>query len=199
MWLTETIWAWLHLFCNSQCAPTPSKAPAEWCLPAGPEIHHFDLYRLQGPQARMDLPQSFATAVSLVEWPERLPADAVPHPHLAVHLKRMDAVSSHTCLQHICVWPYHPVKQPDGIQELSCSEAHLLRVAVQAEQLQVASGQSSLQGLPESEALDEYEDRAWRLVTLHGSSQDWERRCQAITQLLAGEDEALAKPCVLRC
>ena len=68
---------------------------------------------------------------------------------------------------------------------------------MQAEQLQAASGQSSLQGLPEAEALDEYEDRAWRLVTLHGSSQDWERRCQDITQILDGMDEALAKPCLL--
>lgn len=45
---------------------------------AGPAIHHFDLYRLDTPQAlqRLDLAASFARAVSLVEWPERLAGEA---------------------------------------------------------------------------------------------------------------------------
>lgn len=53
-------------------------------------IHHFDLYRLpaassQHELARLDLPSSFARAVSLVEWAERLGAQ-VPPERLSIHI-----------------------------------------------------------------------------------------------------------------
>lgn len=53
-----------------------------------PEIHHFDLYRLNSEQdlVRLDLSESFTKAVSLVEWAERLQHNA-PDDHLAVHIK----------------------------------------------------------------------------------------------------------------
>lgn len=40
----------------------------------GPVVHHFDLYRLSGPQdcQRLNLAESFQKAVTLVEWAEKL-------------------------------------------------------------------------------------------------------------------------------
>jgi len=58
---------------------------------AGPPVHHFDLYRLRGPEdfANLDLDDSFTNAVSLFEWAQRLeesmPAD---HCELRVHAVR---------------------------------------------------------------------------------------------------------------
>lgn len=41
---------------------------------ASPPVHHFDLYRLTGPaeMSKLGLGSSFASAVSLLEWAERL-------------------------------------------------------------------------------------------------------------------------------
>jgi hypothetical protein len=55
----------------------------------GPPIHHFDLYRL-GPGSdlgRLDLGASFGRAACLVEWPERLPAEALPAERLEARLE----------------------------------------------------------------------------------------------------------------
>lgn len=56
-----------------------------------PPIHHFDLYRLAGVHAgaweRLDLRSSFREAVSLVEWPERVPAELAPAEHLDVTIQ----------------------------------------------------------------------------------------------------------------
>lgn len=43
----------------------------------GPEIHHFDLYRLSGTAGtgRLSLSSSFSEAVSLIEWADRLGSD----------------------------------------------------------------------------------------------------------------------------
>eukprot|EP00887_Chlorella_sp_A99_P001922 scaffold18.g1922.t1 len=56
-----------------------------------PPIHHFDLYRLTEPHdlARLDLAASFATAVSLVEWAERL-GGRTPPDHLNLALAILD-------------------------------------------------------------------------------------------------------------
>lgn len=41
--------------------------------PLGPPIHHYDLYRLKESElSRLDLEDSFGSAVSLIEWSERL-------------------------------------------------------------------------------------------------------------------------------
>ena len=54
---------------------------------AGPPIYHFDLYRLTQPHEllRLDLPASFAGAVSLVEWAQRLAE--LPPQHLHVRIE----------------------------------------------------------------------------------------------------------------
>ena len=61
---------------------------------AGLPIHHFDLYRLSTAQEleRLRLAETFASAVCLVEWAERLGL-ALPREHLAVTLRIMDQVS----------------------------------------------------------------------------------------------------------
>ena len=50
-------------------------------------VHHFDLYRLSDVRQtfKLDLQNSYATAVSLIEWAERL-GDAVPENRLDVFL-----------------------------------------------------------------------------------------------------------------
>ena len=68
--------------CQPPAAPPPPPT-------AGPPIHHFDLYRLtaQYDLARLDLAASFAAAVCLVEWPERLgAAPAAPQPAEPLHV-----------------------------------------------------------------------------------------------------------------
>ncbi|KAK9827130.1 hypothetical protein WJX74_007536 [Apatococcus lobatus] len=61
----------------------------------GPDIHHFDLYRLDGTASlgRLQLDQSFRDAVSLVEWAERLPSDMLPANRLDIHITPLEAVS----------------------------------------------------------------------------------------------------------
>ena len=60
----------------------------------GLPIHHFDLYRLSkaADLQRLELASSFSSAVSLVEWAERL-GSALPQQHLAVSLRVLDQVS----------------------------------------------------------------------------------------------------------
>ena len=178
-------------------------------LHAGPEIHHFDLYRLQGPQARMDLAHSFASAVSLVEWPERLPADALPDPHLAVRLERMTVVCNPYLIN--CRYTTADRQHACSVGRLcACTDSLLVRqplkhdtpvivLTVQAEQVQAADSYSPLQGMPEGQAADEYEDHAWRLVSLHSSSQDWQHRYHDVAQLLSIESrDSIEQPCLLR-
>lgn len=56
--------------------------------PDSPALHHFDLYRLTNPLdlARLDLPQSLSSAVSLIEWADRLPEDLVPDEFLRIKI-----------------------------------------------------------------------------------------------------------------
>lgn len=55
---------------------------------AGPDIHHFDLYRLDSTASlgRLQLEQSFQDAVSLVEWAERLPMSMRPDNRLDIQI-----------------------------------------------------------------------------------------------------------------
>ncbi len=56
----------VHAAERSALLPQPALPPPAPCCPAGPPIHHFDLYRLtEGYDlARLDLPASF----SQVSW-----------------------------------------------------------------------------------------------------------------------------------
>ena len=64
-----------------------------------PPVHHFDLYRLpKGSDMRfLDMEESFARCVSLVEWPERLEADALPLERLDVKLTIMKSDGTGKC------------------------------------------------------------------------------------------------------
>lgn len=68
--------------------------------PGMPPVHHFDLYRLtpNSDFGRLDLRQSFASAVSLVEWAERLESSAMPEGgHLAMEVEVIPE-AQHTAL-----------------------------------------------------------------------------------------------------
>ena len=82
--------------------------------PAGPEIHHFDLYRLEADKnlGRLQLEASFKEAVCLVEWAERLPDSSRPADRLDIHITPISVrlrlssfssdcafIASHACLQ----------------------------------------------------------------------------------------------------
>jgi tRNA A37 threonylcarbamoyladenosine biosynthesis protein TsaE len=63
--------------------------------PNGVDIHHYDLYRLQGKSemeySRLDLNHSLETGVCLIEWPEKLiEMGVVPKERLELHLSHMD-------------------------------------------------------------------------------------------------------------
>ena len=55
----------------------------------GPAVHHFDLYRCGSvaETVKLDLPGSFATAASLIEWAERLDTHTAPADRLDVYLR----------------------------------------------------------------------------------------------------------------
>eukprot|EP00899_Mesostigma_viride_P014993 jgi/Mesvir1/23495/Mv22337-RA.1 len=73
----------------------------------GPPVHHFDLYRLEGggktyDLGRLDLDHSFASAVSLIEWADRLTgsnrqsltgATSLPEDRLDVYISMAVATS----------------------------------------------------------------------------------------------------------
>ena len=76
-------------------------ASAEPAGGAGPEVHHFDLYRLDGPQGRLDMAASFAKAVSLIEWPERMPPSSLPEVNLLVAIHRPSEVGLLCCCHRL--------------------------------------------------------------------------------------------------
>jgi tRNA threonylcarbamoyladenosine biosynthesis protein TsaE len=68
--------------------PSPTFTLVEIYAPAGkPPVWHFDLYRLAGPEDAYELgiEEAFATAISLIEWPERL-GPLLPAEHLMITL-----------------------------------------------------------------------------------------------------------------
>jgi len=82
---------------HARAAGTAPRQPAQPAQrpgrAAGPPVHHFDLYRLGGPAdlARLALGASFAGAVALVEWAERLGPGAPPA-RLDVHFAMLPDV-----------------------------------------------------------------------------------------------------------
>lgn len=63
------------------------------CLPAGPPVHHFDLYRLSGQSVlgRLEMDTALSSGVCLIEWPERL-GDKAPAERLAIHISMLSEV-----------------------------------------------------------------------------------------------------------
>jgi tRNA threonylcarbamoyladenosine biosynthesis protein TsaE len=68
-------------------APSPTFTLVQTYLSPGLEIVHADLYRLEGPDESVELglEDAYASAASLIEWPERLGA-RLPRDRLEVHL-----------------------------------------------------------------------------------------------------------------
>lgn len=64
---------------------------------AGPEIHHFDLYRLAATETggRLNLIDSFSNAVSLIEWADRLKS-VMPSQCLNVQFSSVSKVRTNT-------------------------------------------------------------------------------------------------------
>lgn len=70
--------------------PSPTFTLVQVYEPTGPvacPIYHFDLYRLDSPEEayELDIEDAFATAITLIEWPERLGA-LLPGDSLTVRL-----------------------------------------------------------------------------------------------------------------
>lgn len=95
-----------HLPCLLTTLPS-----AEHAANAGPEVHHYDLYRLDGPQGRLDMAASFAKAVSLIEWPERMPPSSLPEVHLLVAIHRLSEVGALAPLRALMLWVWENKRQ----------------------------------------------------------------------------------------
>jgi ATPase, YjeE family len=72
--------------CADAEVPSPTFTLVQVYAPAAVgacPIHHFDLYRLEAPEEayELDIEDAFASAISLIEWPDRLgallPADSL--------------------------------------------------------------------------------------------------------------------------
>ena len=63
---------------HAEEVPSPTFTLVQTYQTDGPEIWHADLYRLGDPQEvfELGLEEAFATAICLVEWPDRLGPDA---------------------------------------------------------------------------------------------------------------------------
>ncbi|KAL4445370.1 hypothetical protein ABPG77_011195 [Micractinium sp. CCAP 211/92] len=164
----------------------------------GPPIHHFDLYRLTAGYdlARLDLPASFARAVCLVEWAERLQdlggGAHLPADHLAVRIAVVEAAEQARLQQHV-------QQQQQQQQQAGSGSASSCMSGLGEE----AGGEEDEQGYSSSEAEEDDDggDPRWRRIQLevggggsagtHGSSGRWEPRLQLLRRYLAAEGPQL--------
>ena len=172
---------------NSLPCPASTFSP----LPAaGPPIHHFDLYRLQGGApdlARLDLPASFAQAVCLVEWPERLAAAAAAA-----------AAASAGGNGRGVPQPREPLEVRISIlspEEQAALAARLQAEAAAAQQRHAAGGAAEAGPGGGSGSEDEEEesggDARWRRIQLAAAGARWRPRLQLLRRYLAEEGAAL--------
>ena len=83
---------------RAEPVPSPTYTLVQtYDLAPGPELWHADLYRLASPDetAELGLDDAFATAITLVEWPDRL-GPLLPARRLAVTLAFAPADSART-------------------------------------------------------------------------------------------------------
>lgn len=155
------------------CAP---HAPPH---PAGPPIHHFDLYRLtqQYDLARLDLPASFSRAVCLVEWPERLAGSAAqPLQPLHVYISILAAA------------------EQERLQAARHSGGSS-RSGREAQQSEAADGDEAGGGSSGSSGSDDDDetggDARWRRIQLVPAGPRWQRRLQLLRRYLLAEGAQL--------
>jgi len=71
-------------------------------LPGGLAAHHFDLYRLAGPEGLLELGWDEAReGIVLVEWPERLGRLSPPG---ALHLRLAPGIGEEDRIAHLAGW-----------------------------------------------------------------------------------------------
>jgi hypothetical protein len=149
-------------------------------MPAGPPIHHFDLYRLEQPQqqqqqqqqslARLDLPSSFATAVSLIEWPERLTQHDTPQHRLEVRIEALSGSNDGS----------------NGGSQQQQQQQEMQVIPLPPDALQHDLEAAAVQeGECESDSdSDVYADSRMRRVELRAYGQQWRRRLQQLAATL---------------
>eukprot|EP00241_Pyramimonas_parkeae_P012690 CAMPEP_0114235212 /NCGR_PEP_ID=MMETSP0058-20121206/6125_1 /TAXON_ID=36894 /ORGANISM="Pyramimonas parkeae, CCMP726" /LENGTH=278 /DNA_ID=CAMNT_0001346949 /DNA_START=214 /DNA_END=1050 /DNA_ORIENTATION=- len=125
----------------------------------GPPVHHFDLYRLSGPEdfKNLQLAKSFSEAVSLFEWPERL-GDAAPKSRLDIRI-------------HI-IKPGHRLE--------ATVNSHLIRFQATREEQQLQQSEESIEE-EDVEMMDsEYIDTYARVLELTAHGARWESMMKAL-------------------
>ena len=167
---------------------------------AGPPIHHFDLYRLtqQYDLHRLDLPTSFAQAVSLVEWPERLQilqdlgeaaAHMLPQQHLAVTISILQGQEQEQLAQ----------QQQQRLQQGGEADGRMLYGASSSSSScrNGSGGRGEAPGhqeLGEEEEEEEGEegsgDLRWRRIRLEAAGPRWQPRLQLLQRYLRELREA---------
>lgn len=150
--------------------PAPLAPP-----PPGPPIHHFDLYRLEQRYdlARLDLAASFAQAVCLVEWPERLAGAPVqPVEPLDVHISILDAAEQAQLQERL--------QQQRAAQHGSGDGGAAAAGAAGGEEDEEELGSSS----SDEEGSG---DHRWRRIQLLPSGERWQPRLQLLRRYLRVE------------
>uniref|UniRef100_A0A383VCJ7 tRNA threonylcarbamoyladenosine biosynthesis protein TsaE n=1 Tax=Tetradesmus obliquus TaxID=3088 RepID=A0A383VCJ7_TETOB len=178
----------------------------------GPPIHHFDLYRLDSQQdmSRLDLAASFSSAVSLVEWADRMPPQLLPQRRLEVHIRILEedasaasSSSSGSCssgdstsAEHLIAGHTPDQQQQQQQQQQVQATLHqgqkdvlLLPTSDLQQQQQQDDLLQSVRDTGDEEfeeAEDEYEelftDKRQRLVRLGAFGKDWAERVQQLAQ-----------------
>lgn len=77
--------------CPREEVPSPTFTLVQTYDFPGLSVWHFDLYRIESPEeaAELGIEEAFASALSLIEWPERL-GPYLPPGHLSIALEYAD-------------------------------------------------------------------------------------------------------------
>ncbi|GBG79301.1 hypothetical protein CBR_g29451 [Chara braunii] len=158
---------------------------------AGPPVHHFDLYRLSSASNfdRLGLKLSFANAVTLIEWPERM-GSRIPEERLDLRIGLLE-FSETTCRQQESAvlisqdeladecsalpdGPQQEERESDGsnalVQESRASCREMEAKAFHSDR----HSNSNEEEHSTEESDDEYEDRQPRVITFVGHGDRWE-------------------------
>jgi hypothetical protein len=163
----------------------------------GPPIHHFDLYRLDPQQdmSRLDLTASLSSAVSLIEWAERMPQQLLPRQRLEVSISILDEAGSSSSSSSAGTEQQQQQQQQHGLamEQLHLHDAVLLPTPdLQLQQQQQVDSLLDLESIQDTgeedydEAEDEYEDlftdKRQRLIHLKAYGESWAARLQQLAQ-----------------
>ena len=158
-----------------------------------PPIHHIDLYRLDpvgpvdgvvpgrreasgagGSLARLDLATLLSAGVTLIEWPDRLPADLVPEDHLHVHIRPISPPPPRTT-----------TTKTTKTETIKTTIAAAAKTGTSEAVDRVASATREKARETESET---YEDRMWREFRLVAYGEAWRHRLSKVATMAADLD-----------